>query len=238
MMDFLGLIMKLPITAFVYSIDMFAKTLQGMQKLADQSIDAMLGRRIQAPGDSECGLTSDAIASGIAQNLGSPPGSQSDLTSTRTTSLTNSTDRESAETPDKEARNMRDTDLSDHTMLKLVRYKILFIKRKFEVAFQEREELIADDMTEPSYCTWKIAEFIQDLAERKTKIPSQWGEKYPPCEKQYREGNILLGFPESDKKFLRVYFEVLDRYQREKLHKDERQIEVLEEIRDRLRTSS
>ena len=128
---------------------------------------------------------------------------------------------------------MNDRDLSDDKQLKLVRYKILFIKRDYEHAFPEVEELVSDSMDESAYTAWKIAEFIQRLAKRQTKVPPAW-KKYPPDEEHYRDGDILLGFPESDKKYLRVYFEVLDRYERESFRYEERQIEVLEEIRDRI----
>lgn len=239
MMKFLSQMMKLPITAFVYSIEMLARTLQGFQRMADHGIDAMLSGTVQESSSGpDC--ESDLKGSGITQTLGDTPGSQGNLTSDKTNSMTSGTGKESVETSHKETKKMRDTDLSDHKMLKLVRYKILFVKRKYEVAFREQEELVSDDTTDTGYTTWKIAQFIQDLAKRKTEIPDQWGDKYPPDTKdekgkhRYRDGNILLGFPEDDKKFLRVYFEVLDRYQREKLHKEERQIEVLEQIRDRI----
>jgi len=42
------------------------------------------------------------------------------------------------------------------------------------------------------------------------------------------------GFPEDDKKYLRVYFEVLERYKREKFRYEEEQIDVLREIRDEI----
>jgi hypothetical protein len=241
MMKFLGQMMKLPITAFVYSIDMLARTLQGLQRMADHGIDAMLAGTVQESSNGP-DSGSDLKGGGITQTLGDPPGSQSNLTSDRTKSLTSGTSGDSAETSHKEARKMRDTDLSDHKMLKLVRYKILFIKRKYEVAFPEQEELIADDTTDTGYTAWKIAQFIQELD--RIKVPSQWGGSDNPEKKpRYPEDAIYSAkeqawvvheLDEDDKKFLRVYFEVLDRYQREKLHKEERQIEVLEQIRDRI----
>ena len=41
---------------------------------------------------------------------------------------------------------MRDKDLNDE-QLKLVRYKILFVKRDYETAFPEKEELVADNLS-------------------------------------------------------------------------------------------
>lgn len=245
MMRFLGQIMKMPITAIVYSMEMFAKTLHGLQRIADQGVDALWGDTVQVPGDGPntgSSLMDDAMVSGIAQSLGDAPGSLSNLTIDTTTSLTSGTAGGGVETSHKEAVKMRDRDLSDHKQLKLVRYKVLFIKRKLEVAFPEQEELIADDTTDTGYTAWKIAQFIQDLD--RIKVPSQWGggdnpEKKPkyPDDAIYstkEKAWVVHELDEEDKKFLRVYFEVLDRYQREKLHKEERQIEVLEQIRDRI----
>src|SRR6185369_12375151 len=128
-------------------------------------------------------------------------------------------------------------DLSNKDMLKLVRYKILFIKRDYEVAFPEKEELVSDSMDESGYTAWKVAQFIQDLANGDTKVPPKWNG-YPENENRkapappYAQGDILLGLPEEDKKYLRVYFEVLDRYEREKPKYKKQQIDVLKEIRD------
>jgi hypothetical protein len=55
-----------------------------------------------------------------------------------------------------------DKDLSDDT-LKLVRYKILFVKRNYEHAFREHETLVSDDLDSASFSAWKVAEFIQGL---------------------------------------------------------------------------
>ena len=134
---------------------------------------------------------------------------------------------------------MPDTNLSDD-MLKLVRYKVLFVKRDYEHAFDEVEELVHDNMNSTSYTAWKIAEFIQRLAAGKTEIPKKWKNEYPDDKDEqgnykYRKNGALLGFPESDKKHLRVYFEVLDRYVRESFKYEEDQIDVLKDIREAIR---
>lgn len=138
---------------------------------------------------------------------------------------------------DREESKTMDKNLNDD-MLKLVRFKILFVKRGFEYAFPEQESLVYDNLDASAFTAWKIAEFIQTLGRRKTEVPYSWGTSYPPTEKTFRDGDILLGFPEDDKKYLRVYFEVLERYHREKFRYEERQIEVLEEIRDRMPPAS
>jgi hypothetical protein len=220
MMRLLGQMLMLPFTVFIYGMEAFVKTIQGVQQAADEGMDVVAGKTTQTPGEA--------------------PGSQSELKDSTASSVTDNVINDDAETTLKEAIDVNDKDLSDGDMLKLVRYKILFIKRDYEVAFREVEELVSDDIDETGYTAWKVAEFIQSLAKRKTEVPDKWGSKYPSDKKDshgrplYRDGNILLGFPEEDKKYLRVYFEVLERYQREKFRHDQRQIEVLEEIRDRL----
>lgn len=134
---------------------------------------------------------------------------------------------------------MPDTNLSDD-MLKLVRYKVLFVKRDYEHAFPEVEELVHDNLDSTSYTAWKIAEFIQRLAAGETKIPGKWDNGYPSDTDGhgnylYKKNGKLTGFPEDDKKYLRVYYEVLDRYVRESFKYEEDQIDVLKEIREAIR---
>jgi hypothetical protein len=127
--------------------------------------------------------------------------------------------------------------------LKLVRYKILFTKRGYEHAFPEQEELVYDDTDAGRFTAWKISEFVQSLkeaGEHTRKIPEKWGDAL----KKKAEQDAALGkekrdyverkektyyikeLPHEDKKFLRLFFEVLDRFPREELRHDERQIEV------------
>jgi sulfatase modifying factor 1 len=126
-----------------------------------------------------------------------------------------------------------DLDLRDD-MLKLVRYKVLFVRREYETAFAEQEEIVSDNMDADAFTAWKIAEFIQNLAQNQTPVPQRWKEKgYPDSE--YVKDGYLHGIDEEDKKYLRVHFEVLERYPREKFKFEEQQIQVLEQIRDVLR---
>ena len=66
-----------------------------------------------------------------------------------------------------------DKKLSNDT-LKLVRYKVLFVKRDHEIAFPECEELVADNVLEADYCAWKIAEFLQELDRHEVAVPHKW----------------------------------------------------------------
>src|SRR6266550_5279076 len=105
-------------------------------------------------------------------------------------------------------------DLRDD-MLKLVRYKVLFVKREYEHAFPEREDLVADNMDSSAFTAWKIAEFIQELGRGDTLVPTRWQEKSYPAAEFIRDGK-LIGFREDDKKYLRVFYDVLERYPRQK----------------------
>lgn len=212
-MRLFGQMVMLPIAVFVQGMELFIKAIQGMQSETDKGMNVMMGEMTQTSGQGS--------------------GSQSDLASSTTSSVTDGVIKDDARTTVKEKINMTDTDLSGKDTLKLVRYKILLIKRDYETAFPEVEELVADSMDDNAYTAWKVAEFIQRLGKHKTLVPGKWGHKYPP--KQYRNGDVLIGFPEEDKKYLRVYFEVLARYDREEFKYHERQIEVLEEIRDRIK---
>lgn len=124
-----------------------------------------------------------------------------------------------------------DRELNDDT-LKLVRFKILFVKREYEHAFPEQEELVSDNIDGTAFTAWKVAEFIQSLGRREVPAPRKWLEKKYPA--GYVEEGLLTGLPEDDKKYLRVYYEVLERYKREKFRYEEEQIDVLREIRDRI----
>ena len=125
-----------------------------------------------------------------------------------------------------------DKDLRDDT-LKLVRYKVLFVKREYEHAFPEREDLVPDNMDGTSFTAWKVAEFIQQLGRGETAVPHKWADKnYPGGD--YARGGLLLGLRDEDKKYLRVYYEVLERYPRGKFKYEQRQVGALRQIRDAL----
>jgi hypothetical protein len=130
-----------------------------------------------------------------------------------------------------------DQDLKDD-MLKLVRYKILFVKRDYEHAFPEQEDLIWDNLDGSSFTSWKIAEFIQGLHAGNTRVPEKWKNRKDAAWADFTKGDYLLGLPEGDKKYLRVFYQVLDRYRREPFRYEETQVDLLREIRDRLPASA
>jgi hypothetical protein len=224
MIQYFSQMLKLPVAAFVFSMEMLVKTMQGLQKIAYQGIDLIADGPVQTSTDAlddKIGVTSD---------------------------VTDGTVRESAETtqqttqqiPQQEEKTMPDQDLHDD-MLKLVRYKILFVKRDYEeVLLPDQEELVSENTDPSGYTAWKVAEFIQNLGT--TAIPKKWLEKkYPrdvskdPPSSPPKNGPTIDRLDEEDKKYLRVYYEVLARYPRERFRYEERQIEVLEQIRDKMK---
>ncbi len=106
--------------------------------------------------------------------------------------------------------------------LKVVRYKIIFVKRGNECAFPEQEVLVTEDLDATAFVAWKMAEFLESLVPHgNLPVPEKWTD-YPPHYVKdgrplYRRGDTLLGFLEEDKKYPRVYYEVVDRYPRENL---------------------
>jgi hypothetical protein len=126
-----------------------------------------------------------------------------------------------------------DTDLSDD-MLKLVRYKVLFVKRGYEVAFPEKEEFVSDNVSDTTFIGWKLAEFTQHLDE--IEVPRTWREKeYPKPVGGNGPDGMIHSLPEEDKKYLRVFYEVMARYTRNKLNHRKRELDVLEGIRNAIR---
>jgi len=225
MIRFFSQMLKLPFETFVFSMEMLVKTVQGIQKIAYQGIDAMVSEIVQSPGDQP------GIESGRTSVV--PDGAIADSAETM------------QQTTQQEERKMPDQDLRDD-MLKLVRYKILFIKRDYEeVLLPDKEELVADNTDTASYTAWKIAQFIQRLSRDKdVELPRDWKD-YPEAEYFETRDNrrYFTGIPEDDKKYLRVYYEVLARYARERFKYEEEQIDILKEIsntlkRDRTGTST
>lgn len=227
-MQLFGQMLLLPFTVFVYGMELLMKTVRGMQQTMDQGIEVLVGESATPalPTPSGAG-DSDEVVSGDARQPISAEGGWSDL-KVETTSSTGGDAGAAAEAIHKEIQTMRDKDLSDD-QLKLVRYKILFVKRDYEVAFKEREELVHDNITGEAFTAWKIAEFIQRLASE--PIPDKWKKKnYPERHDGHSvpsDGKIHR-LDEDDKKFLRVYYEVLERYVREE---DDTEVKVLKDIR-------
>jgi hypothetical protein len=219
-------VVMLPFTALLYGMELIVRAMQGVQHATQEGVDVMAGG--SAPSAplpvraSVSGEPRDEVVSTTSGISGGPEQKPAH--------------KEAAAMSDQSIchESKRDRDLRDD-MLKLVRYKILFVRREYEAAFPEQEDLIEDNMDSTSFAAWKVAEFIQELHRGDTAVPRRWRDrKYPGDAHTNAKGN-LTSLPEQDKKYLRVYYEVLDRYPREKFKHEEQQIRVLEEIRDSLK---
>jgi hypothetical protein len=215
----------IPVRAFIHGMELLVKTMQGMQDVTDRSLDVMAGEN-----PARSSSTANIADAGGANITQSPP------VGSTAAGMNSAHIADTHETSAKECIKMPDTNLSDD-MLKLVRYKVLFIKRDYEWAFPEKEELVFDNMTDSAFTAWKIAEFIQSLDE--VKVPDKWLKKTPPYPEDRKQAMVegkstwvIHRLEEADKKFLRIYFEVLQRYAREKLKYEEDQLDALRGIRE------
>jgi hypothetical protein len=235
MMHLLGQMLMLPFTVFVYGMEMFVRTIKGIQHATDQGMDLMAGGNASSHLliDKDCRThqIEERVIHSSLQQVG-----WGDFEVATTTSTSNASVEDTGANQ-KETVQMTDRNLSDD-QLKLVRFKILFVKRDYEAAFREQEALVPDNMTGEAFTAWKVAEFIQELGTGRTQVPSEWSRdeqgrpKYPKEPGHLQQRNnvwYLVSFPEKDKKYLRVYYEVLDRYVREE---EDDEVVVLKEIRD------
>jgi hypothetical protein len=113
-MNFFGQLLKLPFTALSYSIDVLMRTMSGMQKVAEEGIDRMVG--------GAAGTLENGVGWGN-KDYGSHTGWNANVT-----------DHSSP----KEAKEMWDKD-SWESDLKVVRYWVLFDKRDYEEVFSSSE---------------------------------------------------------------------------------------------------
>jgi len=219
-----GEMFLVPIRTFIFGMERLLETMRGMQQAGHRSMEVMAGGPPSADiRADESSAMPPLVTESIESELGAAPGGTEKVI---------------------EEMERMDKDLNDD-MLKLVRYKILFVKRDYEHAFPEEEALVSDNIDGSAFTAWKIAEFIQKLGTREDgktaspiAVPGDWKD-YPG--KEYTDSGKLTGFPEDDKKYLRLFYEVLERYHREKFryeedHIDElkKQTRVLREIKDEM----
>ena len=217
----LGTMVLIPVRMFIHGMEILVTTMRGMQEATDRGLVIIAG------GDPANSDAQDipVIPSGAGATQFTNFGTEFIGSGFPETSGVRN-----VETIGKESPKMPDTNLSDD-LLKLIRYKILFIKRDYEYAFPEKEELVFDNMTDSAFTAWKVAEFIQSLDT--IEVPEKWLKKVPPYpsgRKIINGKEVIHTLDETDKKFLRVYFEVLQRYAREKLAYEEDQLDALRGI--------
>jgi hypothetical protein len=132
-----------------------------------------------------------------------------------------------------------DRDLNDD-MNKLVRYSIVCVDREHETILQGmQEEVVNERMDEGGFTAWKIMEFVQAMGHDEVDVPLAWrGSGKRPEGVVVHEGKDgrlkLRSIGRDTRMFLRVPFQVVDRYPRERFKYEEKQIEVLEQIRGKM----
>src|SRR5215831_5795101 len=102
---------------------------------------------------------------------------------------------------------MGNKDLNNNN-IKLVKYTIVCIARKHERVLHADERIVIDPMSPATFASWMIADYLQSEH-----------------------------ISDEEKKYPRVSFDVLDSWPREAFAYEERQIEVLKRIRDKLRNT-
>ncbi|HEU4386684.1 MAG TPA: hypothetical protein VFV34_02725 [Blastocatellia bacterium] len=215
MMHFFSQMMRLPLKAFAYTFEMFVKTMQGLQRMADQSIDAMENGMTQTLGG---GFGGDAPAVNIAAEsvLAEIGSKQAEITT---------------DTFGQEEREMSDQDLSGDD-LKYVSYSILFTKPDLEATLEEqKEDLVNYSTNGGSYGGLKIAHFFGKVSNKKVKRPQVWiDNKYP----ENAKGDYEWTLPQDDEKYVTFIYQVDRRLLKGDANYPKEQVKVLKEIRDRL----
>jgi len=220
MQAFFEQIMRVPATVFSSGVGLFTQTLKGV-------------RGMTLPGGGQVArLVTPAVRSVRDVEVRGAPFSATTITKEDTKMKDGDSNGKNNVFSDSDRDRDRSRDLGGED-LKLVRYKVIFVKRDYEVAFPEREELVADNLNDTDFTAWKIAEFIQHLDEE--PVPRSWRDKNYPRSYDGETDPRVRYIDEGDKKYLRVYFEVMTRYEREEFHHDEREVGVLEEIRDAIK---
>lgn len=121
----------------------------------------------------------------------------------------------------------RNQDLSGDD-LKLVRYTILFVKRDYEAFLYKDDELVAGDMDGGTFAALKVKDYLIRADKGEVKRPVEWGGGYGE--------KTPTGFtiPDNDQKYIRVYYEVLERYPRQEKEYEKQQVQVLREISSKI----
>lgn len=248
MWRFLTQMFMMPLNMMAASMEMFNRTMQGMQQGMNQGANMMMsGMGGQTSGSWQSG---ESGTGGRMMNMAgtSQQPTEEERTMRNQERNWNSGDQgwsgsdggqqqgwgDGGQQWGGREQNSRQCDRNlSNDDLKLVRYRILFVKRDYEEAFDEKVELVTGSLTPTQFAGLKIAKFLRDL--NNIKRPEKWLEKnYPPNV----TGDTIDNIPTKDEKHLRIYFEVLERFPREEADYEREQVEVLREIRDRIGSST
>jgi|SRR5215212_9289676 len=223
-------IMIMPFSTVSYSMQILMWLLQGMVRMSNEGMNAVAGGATQTLGGMGMPTSADATTSDAGNTQ---PSNRKEETKMSEQSWNSGDEAWSM------SEACKDKDPCDR--LRLVRFKVLFLKDKLEHAFPEEEELVSEDITRDGFISWKVAEFIQKLGREEVRQPRKWYDKnnYPANDGGRVAGafpkSYIIDLPDKDKKYLRVYSDVLAWYDREKKNYERDKVDALEEIRDVLR---
>jgi hypothetical protein len=113
---------------------------------------------------------------------------------------------------------MPDEDLTGADTLKLVRYRIVFVKPDYEFVFLEKEDLVSYATTGSAWAALKLAEFISSLGTMRSSEcrvnPEDCDAVYLPCTREADRPEHLR-ISECNYKYIQIVFEVIQRWRRE-----------------------
>jgi hypothetical protein len=202
MTELIEKVIWMPWRLFVSSVETMLKTAQAFQGPADRG--------------------SDVMADGAIPHLDAQP--QVRAASAIETEVSHGREPCTAK-QEKNEMSDRDRDLSGDD-LKLVHYRILFTKRDLEAVFEEQHDLVTYNANAAEWAGLKVAEFMEQVARGAVARPAKWRASGYPQGASDRG----WGLPEEDRRHLRIYFEVLQRFGRERAEYDQEQVKVLREI--------
>jgi hypothetical protein len=214
--SFVAQMLLLPFTVNRQMFELFGTTARGLEELADRNIRGALAPATEGPPRDVPPAAPAVPAAAATPRL--PVRSPERFVHPRTSPMSW---RPTDPTTTKEKPKMADTNLNDE-MVKLVEYTILTIERGREEFLEQGRALVTDDLTGDAFPNARIAEWTKKNPGRISEHGNATGD----------------GIRAST---LRVYYNVLDRWPKEDLKKDEKtvrhdeeQLKILREIADRL----
>jgi len=192
---------KLPVSALVYSFEIFIRTMREMQRMADQSFDALAGGTRMKSADA---AREDAAALRGAGDLNNQP------------------------TREEENVMWDDQDLSGDD-LKYVSYSILFTKRDLEATLEEQQQDLVNYSTNGgSYGGLKLAKFIGKVINAQAKRPKIWAENNYPAN---AADDYHWQIPDEDEKYITFIYSVSSRLDRQAADYDKQKLDALKGIK-------
>jgi hypothetical protein len=203
LMTLMGQMMRLPVTALVYSFEIFIRTMKEMQRMADQSFEAVAGDIKLKSSD----VPQYEYSSGISGT---------------------GTDVNNQPTREEGSVMQDDQDLSGED-LKYVSYSILFTKRDLEATLEEqKQDLVNYSTNGGSYGGLKIAKFMEKVSKSKVKRPTVWEENDYPDD---AVDDYHWTIPEEDEKYITFIYKVDRRLNRQEADYDKQKLDALKGIK-------